>query len=157
MKLFKGSEAEGHLKGRHTLFVEGSVPLLMIMEQLNSAETYQQVYFGAGFMGSFGNGGLSKLNINSILRIAEGYSELVVTIETNKKIVAEVMKLKNVNIMLHLFRLSVPEIVDYYEPYKDRVQVRLDTKSGYRCIWLKDFIFNNREVYKDDTLIWSSK
>lgn len=105
MRLFEGIEVEGRHKGKHTLFVEGRVPVQSILATIAQVaehrHAFEQVYFGAEYRGR--NASLAEATAAAC--VASTYPDVIVTIDCREPRVGIVELLSvfsNVEMMISL-------------------------------------------------------
>lgn len=145
-KLFKGIEAEGPLKGKRTLFVQGHVAQDTIDKYLANIE---HIYFGAGE--------LSAVDIRTVEHYSR-YSDLLITVETDTINLTALLVNKNVYHMLPLvmrgnacYTEAAVDLIDtYLQRQQQNVIVKIDTGNNVCCCMLNDFLVNDNTAYEDD-------
>lgn len=162
MKLFIGKELEGRHQGRHTLFVEGSVPAATVLRCLGSE--HEQLYFGARYQGK-ANSTVAEDIVSEVLANLNGAdTPFVVTVDLCGEYLYKWIPLmrqhRRLEIMLTLpftFRKCVADGLTELcsAGLSSRVQVKL-RGSGYILVLpLSGAMLNTWEGYKEDRLIWT--
>lgn len=157
MRLFKGIECEGILKGKHTLFVDGDVDTNIISAHLT--EDVQHVYFGAGR--------LSEINFKNVKSVLNKHT-VYVTVESFN-IIEDLFVYPNLYQMLTAIMLdgsvnkvNVKTFTDTVSSYLEkglfleRVMVKIDTGKFVAVDTLKNFILNDYSHYMKDCIVWSN-
>lgn len=99
--LFYGTELEGPLSGRPTLFVQGHVDFKSIVKALSGLKDVTHIYFGAGM--------LSEYDVGTVQRVIDAYPDFEVTIEsTQSNVIESVGQHRKFNWMLTLMMAGVP-------------------------------------------------